>query len=244
MALAGYGNRVEGIHAVAAAARAGRITHIWVEERRRGSEEVRDILRHIEPVLVTMVDDVRPLAETTAPQGLVAECRPIRPVQLDEIMGDRAAVLVLDRIVDPHNVGAIARSAVAAGITGMVVSERRSAPLSATAFKAAAGALESLPVAIVGSVAEAASRLKSLGLWLVGLDADGSQSLFGMELFTEPVAVIVGSEGRGLSALVAKRCDVLASIPMTGGMESVNASVSAALASFEIMRVRNEAPDT
>jgi 23S rRNA (guanosine2251-2'-O)-methyltransferase len=121
------------------------------------------------------------------------------------------------------------------------VSSRRAAPLSATAFKAAAGALETLPVAVVGSIPEALSRLKHQGVWIVGLEAASATSLLGLGLLTEPVAVVVGAEGAGLSVLSAKRCDVMASIPMTAGFESLNASVSAALACFEILRVRAEA---
>ncbi len=238
MAPSGFGNRVEGVHAVAAAAGAGRVLRIWVEGRRRGKAEVESILDLVGMDRVTIVDDVRPTAETDAPQGIVADCRPLLPVTLDALVVGDAAVMVLDHVEDPHNVGAIARSAIASGMTGLVVSSRRAAPLSAVAFKSAAGALERLPVAIVGSIPEALSRLKSGGLWVVGLDATGSDGLFGLELLTEPVAVVVGAEGAGLSRLTADRCDVVVSIPMADATESLNASVSAALAGFEIMRVR------
>ena len=238
MAPAGYGGRVEGVHAVAAAASAGRVRQLWVEERRRGRSDVEALIASVGSDRVSVVSDVRTHAETDVPQGLVAECSPILPVSLESLASDQSALIVLDHVEDPHNVGAIARSVLAAGITGLVVSSRRSAPLGAAAFKAAAGALERLPVAVVGSIPEALSRAKSLGVWVVGLDADGESNLFGLELFTEPVAVVVGAEGQGLSALTRKRCDVVVSIPMAGQTESLNASVSAALASFEIMRVR------
>jgi 23S rRNA (guanosine2251-2'-O)-methyltransferase len=244
MAPSGYGNRVEGIHAVAEAAKAGRVLQIWVETKRREKPEVESIVDLVGEGLVTAVDDVRPHAETDAPQGVVARCTPIQPVPLDELAGPEAAVMVLDHIEDPHNVGAIARSVVASGMSGLVVSERRAAPLSAVAFKAAAGALERTPVAIVGSIPDALSRLKSRGLWLVGLDASGNDELFGLDLLTEPVVVVVGAEGSGLSRLTSDRCDVVASIPMADASESLNASVSAALAGFEIMRVRRAASTT
>jgi 23S rRNA (guanosine2251-2'-O)-methyltransferase len=157
------------------------------------------------------------------------------------LTGDRAAVVVLDHIEDPHNVGAIARSALAAGMTGMVLSSRRQAPLSAAAFKSAAGALERLPVALVGSIPEALSRMKSAGLWVVGLAAGVEAKLFGLDLLTEPVVVVIGAEAAGMAVLTAKRCDVVVSIPMVGSLESLNASVSAAIACFEVMRVRNRA---
>lgn len=241
MAPAGYGNRVEGIHAVAAAATRGRVRKLWVEEKRLGRAEIAEIVEAVGREKTAPIRDVRPMAETEAPQGVVADCDRIMPTPVDELTGPGAALVVLDHIEDPHNVGAIARSALAAGMTGMVVSSRRAAPLSATAFKAAAGALETLPVSIVGSVPEGLSRLKDRGVWIVGLEAGSARSLFGLDLLTEPVAVVVGAEGAGLSVLSAKRCDVLVSIPMAASFESLNASVSAALACFEIMRVRGEA---
>ncbi len=239
MAPAGYGSRVEGIHAVAAAADSGRVQKLWVEKRRIGRHGVSEIVKRLDPSIVKSVQDVRSHAETDAPQGVVAECAPISPVTLQSFASEKAAVLVLDHIEDPQNVGAIARTALAAGIDGMVVSSRRAAPLSAVAFKSASGALERLPVAVVASIPEALSRLKDAGLWLVGLGAAGDSTLFGLELLTEPVAIVIGAEGDGLATLTAKRCDVIVSIPMAGDTESLNASISAALASFEIMRVRS-----
>jgi 23S rRNA (guanosine2251-2'-O)-methyltransferase len=236
MAPAGYGGSVEGVHAVAAAIAAGRVEKVFVERGRRGRLE--GIISAVDDSMINLVDEVRSLAETDAPQGVVARCRPIRPVALETLAVESAAVLVLDHVEDPHNVGAVARSARAAGMTGLVVASRRAAPLSAAAFKAAAGALEHLPVAVVGSIPEALSRLKGDGLWIVGLDMGGDQSLFDLDLLTEPLAVVIGAEGSGLAELTRKRCHVLASIPMARSAESLNASVSAALASFEIMRVR------
>jgi 23S rRNA (guanosine2251-2'-O)-methyltransferase len=221
---------------VAAALAAGRVERLYVEKGRRG--RLGDLLDRIDPSLVTLVDDVRMMAETDAPQGVVARCRSISPVAINSFAGEQAAVLVLDHVEDPHNVGAAARSAAAAGIAGMVVSARRAAPLSAAAFKAAAGALERLPVAVVGSIPEALSRLKGNGLWVVGLETGAERSLFGLDLLSEPVALVIGAEGAGLAELTRKRCDLLVSIPMTEGSDSLNASVTAALGSFEIMRVR------
>lgn len=239
MAPAGYGDRVEGFHAVAAALDAGRVEKLYVEESRRSS--LSDLLGSAADTEVVVIDDARDMAETRAPQGVVARCRPIMPVPLDSLATDDAAIIALDHIEDPQNVGAVARSAAAAGLTGLVMSSRRAAPLSATVFKAAAGAMERMPVAVVGSIPEALSRLKDRGVWIVGLDASGDQSLFGLDLLTEPVAVVIGSEGSGIAPLTAKRCDLVASIPMAEGVESLNTSVSGALAAFEIMRVRSDA---
>jgi 23S rRNA (guanosine2251-2'-O)-methyltransferase len=239
VAPAGFGSRVEGLHAVAAAVEAGRVNRLYVERSRRERVDVAALVTRVGSDRVRLIDDVRTLATTDAPQGVVADCRPIISVTLESLSGEDAALLVLDHIEDPHNVGAVARSARAAGITGLVMSSKRAAPLSAAAFKASAGALETLPVAIVGSIPEALSRLKEFGVWIVGLDTPSEQPLFGLELLTEPVAVVIGAEGKGLSLLATKRCDVVVSIPMVAGVESLNASVSGALAAFEIMRVRN-----
>lgn len=238
MAPTGFGDRVEGAHAVSAAVAAGRVTRLWVEEGRLHRAEIRRVVDSLDPGTVSVVKDVRPRAETAAPQGLVAECRPLLTVGLEAMVGPGAAVAVLDHVEDPQNLGAIARSAAASGMTGVVVSGRRAAPLSAAAFKAAAGALERLPVAVVGSIPESLSRLKDKGLWAVGLAASAPTPLFGLDLLGEPVAVVIGAEGEGLSRLTEQRCDVLASIPMSDAAESLNASVSAALAFFEVRRVR------
>lgn len=241
MAPAGYGSRVEGLHAVLAAARAGRVQTLHVDRSRAERPEVREVVAAADGARVVVVDDVRTIADSSAPQGVVADCRPIRPSTPADLKDLTDAILVLDHVEDPQNLGAIARSARAAGVGGLVVSDRRSAPLSAAAFKAAAGALETLPVAVVGSIPDALRRLKDLGLWVVGLEATATQSLFGLELLTEPVAVVIGAEGQGLAQLTTKICDALVSIPMAPGNESLNASVSAALAAFEIMRVREAA---
>lgn len=241
MAHAGTGRRVEGSHAVAAALRAGRVVRLSVE-RGRANAGAAPIIALAESVGVPIefVADVRPLADTTAPQGVVAEARPLPLRTLDELVAvtDPPSVLVLDRVQDARNVGAVARSALAAGIGGLVVAERRAAPLSAGAFKSAAGALELLGVAMVGSIADAVRELAHLGLWTVGLEGAAPQSLFGMDLLAEPVALVVGAEGTGLSRLVRERVEVLASIPMSPGIESLNVSAAATLAVFEIARAR------
>jgi 23S rRNA (guanosine2251-2'-O)-methyltransferase len=226
---------------VAAALRAGRVESLTVE-RGRATAGAAPIVALAETagVPIDLVEDVRSIAETTAPQGVVAEARPLPLRTLDELAAatDPPAILVLDRVQDARNVGAAARSALAAGIGGLVVAERRAAPLSAAAFKAAAGALELLGVAMVGSIAEAVRDLARLGLWTVGLEGTAQQSLFDMDLLAEPVALVVGAEGKGLSRLVRDRVEVLASIPMSPGTESLNVAAAATLAAFEIARAR------
>ena len=242
MAHAGIGAELEGIHAVEAALDAGRVVDITAERRRAERTDVcRVVAKAVDAnIPVRYVDDVRPMAATQAPQGLVARARPIEPVTIDAALtlAAPAALLVVDHVEDPRNIGAAARSAYAAGMTAIVVSDRRSAPLGATAFKAAVGALEHLPIVVVSSIPEALKRLGKNGVWTVGLDGEATTSLLGLELLDQPVALCIGAEGAGLSHLVAERCDVLATIPMVGGVESLNASVASALACFEVARVR------
>ena len=237
MAAAGFGDSVEGVHAVQAALEAGRVRKLLVE---RGRADRFAGAARTHGVEVELVDDVRPMARTTAPQGVVARCRPIAYSSIDDLVRAEtpASLLMIDHVEDPHNVGAIVRSAVAAGIPRIVVPSRRSAPLGAASFKAAAGAMERCMVAEVSSIADAVDRCKRLDVWTVGLDADGDRPLFGLDLLTEAVAVVVGGE-TGLHRLVRDRVDVVAYIPMTSAIESLNASVAAALACFEIARVRS-----
>ncbi len=239
MAPAGIGVRVEGIHAVAAALAAGRVRKLFVESGRASRQPLGGMIQANPDVQVEMVDDVRPLAATTAPQGIVAECAPLRQWSLSELVAAEPtpAILAVDHVEDPHNLGAMARSAVAAGVRSLVVPDRRSAPLDGAAFKAAAGALEYCRVAMVSSVPEALTRLGKEGVWSVGLDAGGDRELFGLDLLREPVVVVVGGE-TGLARLVRDRVDVVASIPMSAAAESLNASVAASLACYEIFRLR------
>lgn len=242
MAFAGIGGSVEGLHAVTAAMAAGRVRSLTVEEHRLDRPRYAALLDDAAAasIEVAVTDDVRPLAETDAPQGVVAACAPIEPVSLAEAAAaaEPAAVLVFDHVEDPRNLGAAVRSGVAAGFGAVVVPRRRSAPLGATAFKAAAGTMEQVAISEVGSVPEALVRLQQLGLWRIGLDAGGDRSIFGLDLLSDPVALVVGSEGAGLSRLAAERCDVLARVPHAGAVESLNASVATALAVFEVARMR------
>jgi len=238
----GIGDRLEGVHAVTAALRAGRVTSVTVERGPAKSIEMQGLIALAEEIgaSVELVADVSRLAATSAPQGVVAEARPLTTVPLPELVSRASlpAVIVLDHAEDPRNVGAIARSAQAAGFDGMVVSSRRAAPLGATAFKAAVGAFEQLSVAVVASIADAVRQLRDLNVWTVALDGAASESFYELRVLDEPVAVVVGAEGRGVSKLVAERCDVVARLPMAPGIESLNVGVAAALAMFEIGRAR------
>jgi 23S rRNA (guanosine2251-2'-O)-methyltransferase len=187
-------------------------------------------------------------ASSGAHQGVLAIVAPLQPIDLVELLALPLAsreppfFLALDGVEDPHNLGALARSAEAAGCHGLVVPRHRSAPLSAVAVKTSAGALEHLPVAEVPNLARAVDHLRDAGVWCIGLDGAAQASLFDLQLADEPVCVVVGGEGSGLHRLVRDSCDVLVRIPMSGQVESLNASVAGALALFEVRRRRHSPP--
>ena len=191
-------------------------------------------------------------ARTEAPQGVVAMADPVPEADLAELVENRRAdsaadqrrgagapfLLVLDGITDPGNFGAILRTAECAGVTGVVLRSHRSARITPTVAKAAAGAVEHLRFAVVPGIPAALRTLSSRDVWTVGLDAAGPRPLHELELAGEAVALVLGSEGRGLSRLVAQRCDVLASIPVHGVLGSLNVAAAAAVACFEMARRR------
>ncbi|MBP2645657.1 MAG: methyltransferase, TrmH family, group 3 [Firmicutes bacterium] len=185
------------------------------------------------------------LAEGVRHQGVVAMVAPVAYVELEDILakakqqGEPPFLVLLDEIEDPHNVGAILRTAEAAGVHGVLIPKRRSCPLSATVAKTSAGAVEYVPVARIGNVAQTLERLKKAGLWVIGADMDGQKSYYQADL-KGPVLLVVGSEGRGLSRLTKEACDFLVKIPMVGKVSSLNASVACSLLLYEIFRQREE----
>ncbi|MEM1115714.1 MAG: 23S rRNA (guanosine(2251)-2'-O)-methyltransferase RlmB [Bacteroidota bacterium] len=205
------------------------------------------------PVQVVPQPKVDRLAPHATHQGVVAIVAPVAYRDLDALLAEVAPTLddvrarkpvlaVLDGIEDPHNFGAILRSALAAGADGVVVPDRGMAPLSAVALKASAGAALQIPIARTGNLPEAIHGLKERGYWAVGLDGGdgpGERTTVWEYDWDRPVALVVGSEGSGLRPGVAAACDVLASIPMRGPAESLNASVAAGVALFAAVRHRD-----
>jgi 23S rRNA (guanosine2251-2'-O)-methyltransferase len=190
-------------------------------------------VRHVPP------DQIERRARTGAPQGVVAFAAPVPAADLDDLFGDpRAFLVALDGVTDPQNLGAVMRSAETAGASGVVLATHRAVGLTPTVAKAAAGALEHLPVAFVSGVPGALDRAKRAGVWCVGLDAHGDQSVFELSVADAPLVLVLGAEGRGLSRLTRARCDLVASIPMHGHIESLNVNAAAAVACSEIARRR------
>jgi 23S rRNA (guanosine2251-2'-O)-methyltransferase len=181
------------------------------------------------------------MARTEAPQGVVALAAPLDEADLDDLAQVAAEpkpfLVALDGVTDPGNLGAVLRTAECAGATGIVLPRHRAAHITPTVAKAAAGAIEHLPVALVSGLPAALSRLRQLGVWSIGLDMDG-QSIDRLTFADEPVVVVLGAEGRGLSRLVRQRCDVVAAIPMRGRLGSLNVAAAAAIGCWEIARRR------
>ena len=155
---------------------------------------------------------------------------------LAETRGEKPFLIICDEIEDPHNLGAIIRTAEATGVHGVIIPERRSASLTATVAQAACGALEYVPVARVTNIANTIDALKERGVWVFGADMDGDD--YTKTDFDTPCALVIGNEGKGIGALTAKKCDAILSLPMLGKINSLNASVAAGILMYEVVRSR------
>ena len=225
-----------GRNAVLEAARAGRVRRVLVAGGLDPDPRLAELARLV-PVEVVPPERVSALARGVH-QGVVAEVEPRAFLTLRQLLETGPDLLVaLDGIEDPQNLGAILRSAEAAGAGGVILPERRSAPLSAAAVKASSGASEHLRLCRVPGLAAALSELKREGLWCAGLDAGGEMLPWEFDL-SQPVCLVVGGEGSGLHRLVRERCDVRLRLPMIGKVASLNASAAAAAVLYETTRQR------
>jgi 23S rRNA (guanosine2251-2'-O)-methyltransferase len=243
-------SRLLGIHAVREALAAGRALERIVIARGRHGERLEEIvsLARSKGIPVRFEDRAQldRLAGSPNHQGVLALAAAQQASTLDDLIAQgrkrsnsKPLVVLLDGIEDPHNLGAIIRSSLAAGADGVVITERRSAPLTETVARASAGALEHLLVARVTNLARAMQELKDAGYWLIGLDERASQNLTQVD-FTGAVGMVLGSEGKGLHELVRKNCDFLVAIPTTGPVRSLNVSVAAGIVLFEAVRQRGK----
>jgi len=234
--------RIYGINPVLEALRAKRVTAIRVSAR--ADDRLNAIVelagRQGIPIRRAPGDELARFARGGAHQGVVADIDEARSLSVEELVAGASGVpliVVLDQIEDPHNVGAILRTADAAGCDGLIRQSRHAARLDGAAAKASAGAVAHVKIAEVVNIARALDALKQAGIWTVGLAGDAPKSYEQIDL-TLPTALVVGAEGTGLRRLVRERCDLLASIPMTGHVQSLNVSVAAAVALFEAVRQR------
>lgn len=212
-------------------------------------EEIRALAaRRNVPVEEVDRHGFRKIAGHQMTQGVIAILsRPFAYATLDAITehararGERLFIVLLDEIEDPHNLGALIRSAECAGAHGVVVPKHRSAPVNATVMKTAAGATEYIPIAQVTNLVAAIEELKKENCWVVGLDAGGTK-LYNEVDYTTPLALVVGNEGKGIRRLVKEHCDFLVRIPLRGKIESLNASVAGAVVMYEVVRQRVASP--
>jgi 23S rRNA (guanosine2251-2'-O)-methyltransferase len=238
------GDQVEGRNAVRELLRARkrRVRELWVVPG-RDAPAIDEILE-LAAAASIRVRQVTPeqlaaRARTEAPQGVLARADPVVATELDDLLGRPDAFLVaLDGVTDPGNLGAVLRVAETAGVTGVVLPRHRGARLTPAAVKAAAGAVEHLPVATASGVPSVLDRASRAGVWSVGLDAEGPADVFALDVADRPLVVVLGAEGKGLSRLTRERCDLVAGIPMRGALESLNVATAAAIACHAIARLR------
>ena len=240
---------IEGRNAVQEAIRAGRPIDKIYAAKGETDRRLARLLAAARDEGITVVEcDRRKLdtmSATGAHQGIVAVAAVRGYCDIDDILalarerGEDPFVILCDEITDPYNLGAILRTAECAGAHGVIVPRRRSAGLTAAVDKASAGAAEHIPVARVNNVSDAIRRLKEAGLWVYGTSVKGENSLWTTDM-TGPACLVVGSEGSGMSRLVEESCDVLVRIPMNGKLNSLNASVAAGVAVYEILRQRGK----
>lgn len=239
--------KIEGRNPVLEALRAGRPLNKLLVARGSREGSIKEILALAREagVLVQEVDRTRldQIAESRSHQGVIALAAAREYVEVDDILkvasdrGEDPLILVLDQIEDPHNLGSLLRTSDAAGVHGIIIPERRSAGLTAAVGKASAGAIEHVPVARVVNLSRTVEELKERGLWVVGTHQDASQVYHDARL-TGPLAIVIGSEGRGIGRLLLEKCDILVRIPMKGKISSLNAAVAGALMVFEVIRQR------
>lgn len=240
---------IQGKNPVVEALKTGRpiskVVLAWGGELQSGVAEIMHLARSRE-IPVEFVDRriIDRLAVISSHQGVIAYTSVKEYNSLEDLLAvsqqkkEPALYCILDGIEDPYNLGAIIRTAEASGTHGLVTRARRAVGLTATVAKASAGAVEYVPVARVPNISQAMLALKKNDVWVVGIDQAGEIPYAKVD-FTLPTAIVIGGEGKGLSDLVKKRCDYLASIPMRGKITSLNASVAAALVLYEAFRQRN-----
>ncbi len=234
--------RICGVHAVFEALSSGQIIERIHLSRDAHAGKLKDILalarRQDVPVRREDRTTIDRLAQGTVHQGVIAIAGEAKYGSFDDLFRkDRPLIVVLDGVEDPHNLGAVIRTAEAAGASGIVVPERHSAPLSPTVIKASAGASAHIPTVRVTNLVRAIDQMKERGLWIIGVDPEGKQPWTGYD-YRGPVALVLGGEHRGLRRLVRERCDILVRLPMLGKIESLNISVAAAVVLYEVVRQR------
>ncbi|NER94897.1 MAG: 23S rRNA (guanosine(2251)-2'-O)-methyltransferase RlmB [Symploca sp. SIO1B1] len=238
---------IYGRHTVIAALRERQLNRVWILPQLRYDPRFHSLLLEAKGK-GTVIDEVEPkrlsqITEGANHQGIAAQVAPYSYLNLGELIdkakdtAEQPVIVVCDSITDPHNLGAIIRTAEAIGAQGLVIPQRRAVGVTSTVMKVAAGALEALPIARVVNLGRALEELKTAGFWIYGTVTDSGKPLHKVEL-TGAIVLVVGSEGNGLSLQTQRSCDVLVSIPLQGKIPSLNASVAAAMVLYETYRQR------
>ncbi|MEC4803397.1 MAG: 23S rRNA (guanosine(2251)-2'-O)-methyltransferase RlmB [Jaaginema sp. PMC 1079.18] len=239
---------IYGRHSVLAALEGDRqLNRIWITPRLRYDPRFHNLIQNTK-AKGCIVDEVEPrrlsqISKGANHQGVIAQVAPYEYLDLADLIAQAQAatqnpvIIVTDGIVDPHNVGAIIRTAEAIGAQGLVLQQRRAVGITSTVMKVAAGALENFMVARVVNLRQALEELKAAGFWIYGTTADAEKPLHTVD-YSGPIALVIGSEGKGLSLLTQGNCDFLVSIPLKGKTPSLNASVAAAMTLYEVYRQR------
>ena len=237
------GTLIEGRNAVLETLRAGRaVDKVFVAEGAHIGDVAAEARRHRVPVVTCDRRKLDGMSPTGNHQGVIAQAAAQEYVSLDDIFrvaeerSEVPLIVVCDGIEDPHNLGAIIRTANLAGAHGVILPKRRAAGLTATVVKASAGAIHYTPVAKVTNIVSTIEQLKEKGMWFVCADMDGE--LMYRQNLTGPIGLVIGNEGKGVSRLVKEHCDFISSIPMKGDIDSLNASVAAGVLAYEIVRQR------
>lgn len=197
------------------------------------------------PVTQAAKQRFRELGEETVTQGVAAMIAAVAYVEVEDLLeiarrnNEPAFILVLDELEDPHNLGALIRTAECAGVHGVIVSKHHSATIGQTVAKTSAGASMHVPIARVSNIAQALDELKQHGVWILGTAMEGERTYYEAD-YSGPIAIVVGNEGRGIRRLVKEKCDFLVRIPLYGKIESLNASVAGALVMFEVVKARHK----
>ena len=244
------GEQVEGRQAVRELLLAGRrkVYEVWVSNELEENEVIGDIveLAHSQRIPVREVarKKIEAEARSEAPQGVLAKAAELPEVELEVLIkrkpGKAPFLIAVDGVTDPGNLGALVRSADGAGAHGIILPRHRAVHVTPTVAKAAAGAIEHVQMSVVGGLPAALATIRQAGIWVVGLDDAADKTLFELgDLAREGICLVLGAEGAGLSRLVRERCDMIVSIPMKGRLSSLNVSVSAALACYEVTRQRS-----
>ncbi len=234
------GEQVEGRQAVLELLVAGRrrARDVWIAET-ADADDIAALARASGvPVRAVSRGRLDAEARTEAPQGVLAHAAPLGEADLADLCTPDAFLLVLDGVTDPQNLGAVLRTADAAGVTGVVLPRHRAVHVTPAVTKAAAGAVEHVPIALVAGIPSALATLRQRGVWTVGLDAAARTPVWDLRVATEAIALVLGAEGTGLSRLVRDRCDLTVAIPLRGHLEALNVGAAAAVAAFEVARRR------